>query len=235
MMARAPDDPVVIPFGCAGVTEPATAAAHHVVIDRAARRTLRLYDGDWRFDDPPDPVRLADSVAALGFLRDQLQRLCDPWTPHQARFIAQYVGFIAATIAAEAPVLEARLARFGGLYRVADFGYSALRPLPRAHLPDATGWIAVDAAFWTGAALVAVDIADTRRTRRRRSADHARLAAAGVEVIELAPEQLSGDPLALAAHLPAALARFCDGEALPSSPFKTTALGDIVDADPPRT
>jgi len=47
-------------------------------------------------------------------------------------------------------------------------------------------------------------------------------------VIALAPAALADD---LAAHLPETLVRFCDGETLPSSPFKAATLGEIVDID----
>ena len=228
-MAGLESDRLIIPYGCATVAGPAAAASHHVIIVPARRRPLRLYDGDWRFAEPPNPARLAGSGAALGVLREHLKRLCDPWAASQGRFVDGYFAVLAARVAQAAPALRARLARFGDLYRIEDFGFSALAPLPRAHLADADGWIAVDSAFWTGAALVAIDIADTRRPRRRRAADHARLAAAGAEIVALAPEAL-GDPGALARSLPAALVDFLDGETLPASPFKAVALGAIVDA-----
>ena len=193
-----------------------------------AGRPLRLNDAGWDIAEPSDAARLADRAAALDFLRDQLKRLCDPWAAHQGGFLDAYFRFVADTVARDAPALAARLAPFGDLYRVEDFWFSALRPLPRAHIPDAEGWVSVDFAFWTGTMLVAIDIADGRRTARRRAADHARLAAAGARVIALAPAALTGD---LTAHLPETLVRFCDGETLPSSPFKAATLGEIVDID----
>ncbi len=62
--------------------------------------------------------------------------------------------------------------------------------------------------------------------------DHARLAAAGAQVVSVPAEALVGTTPDLAPHLPPALTRFCGGETLPSSPFKAASLGDIVDADP---
>ena len=216
-----------IPYGCARV--PPDGAIAQVAIDPARRKPLRLNDAGWRFAEPPDPARLADPAAALGFLCDHTKRLCDPWAAHQGRFVDAYFAFVAHAVARDAARLEARLAPFDDLYRVADFCFAALRPLPRAHVADDAGWIAVDFAFWTGAALVALDIADGRRTARRRAADHARLAGAGACVVELPADALAA-PDELAARLPAPLVQFCDDESLPSSPFKAAALGDIVDA-----
>jgi hypothetical protein len=225
--------PRIIPYGCARVPDDATGprAIAQVTVDPARRRPLRLNDAGWQFAEAPDPARLGDPVAALDFLREETRRLCDPWAAHQGRFVDAYFGLVARQVAREAQHLAARLAPFGDLYRVADFGFSALRPLPRAHVGDDAGWIAVDFAFWTGDALVAVDIIDGRRTMRRRAADHARLGAAGADVVALAPEILAGDAPDLAAYLPAPLVGFSDGEPLPSSPFKAAALGDILDAD----
>jgi len=223
-------DMLVIPYGCARV--PASlATVPCATVARARRRPLRLNDGLYDFAEPPSPARLADSAAQLGFLRDHLAGLCDPWAAHQRRFIEHYFAFVAWRVASLANALGTRLARFGGLYRVEDFGFSALRPLPRAHLrhEDGTGWVAADFAFWSGDGVIALDIADTRRTRRRRDADHAALRDAGVTVVALAPDALTDSPADLAARLPAGLVDFCADEALPASPFKAAALGDIVD------
>src|SRR5208282_2234188 len=113
-----------------------------------------------------------DGVAQLGFLRDHLVGLCDPWAAHQRRFVERYFDFVVWRVAGLADALDARLARFDGLYLVEDFSFAALRPLPRAHLrrADGAGWIATDFAFWTGDMVIALDIADTRRTSRQRAA-----------------------------------------------------------------
>jgi hypothetical protein len=199
-----------------------------IAIDRPAGRALRLHDGGWQFAEPPPPAALADSAGALAFLCGHLKSLCDPWAAAPRRFLDGYFAFVAAQVAHEAADLEARLARFGGLYRAADFAFAALRPLPRARL-GADG-APTDVAFWTGAEVIALDLADTRRTRRQRAADHDRLARAGARVVELAADALATERLAAA--LPAGIVRFLDGETLPASPFKAAALGDVVDADP---
>ena len=215
--------PLTLPFGVAAA---AAGAGTGPCAALAPGRPLRLNDAGWDFVDPPDVARLRDRGAALDFLRDRLKGLCDPWAAHQGRFLEAYFAFVAAHVARTASALATRLAPFGDLYRVEDFAFSALRPLPRAHVPDDAGWIAVDFALWSGTVLITVDIADGRRTVRQRAADHARLRAAGAQVVDLAPDGLAGD---LAARLPEAVVRFCDGEALPSSPFRAAALADIVD------
>jgi hypothetical protein len=225
-----PTDALVIPYGCARVPA-APGSVPCVTVLQAHRRALRLSDGLYEFAEPPAPARLVDGAAQLAVFRDHLAGLCDPWAAHQRRFIACYFDFVSWRIASLADALGARLARFGGLYRVADFSFAALRPLPRAHLrrADDSGWVATDFAFWTGDTVIALDIADTRRTPRQRAADQAALQDAGAAVVALAPAALAGEPASLAALLPAPLVDFCAGAALPSSPFKTAALGDIVD------
>ena len=215
----------IIPFGVAAVTADIAAASRAALV---AGRPLRLNDAGWDFAEAPDASRLTDRAVALAFLHDEVKRLCDPWAAHQRRFLDAYFAFVAAQVARAVPELAARLARFGDLYRVEDFQFSAWRPLPRAHIPDTGGWVAVDFAFWTGAALVAIDVADGRRTARRLAAGHDRLRAVGVLASAIAPDALAGD---LGACLPEALQRFCNGEDLPSSPFKAATLGDIVDLD----
>jgi hypothetical protein len=224
-------DVLVVPYGSGRVPATITAALC-ATIDRARRRPLRLNDGGYAFDGPAPPAPPNDSAAMLALLRDHLAGLCDPWATHQRRFIERYFAFVAWRVASLAEPLAARLAPFGDLYRVEDFSFSALRPLPRAHLrrADGAGWVATDVAFWTGDGLVVLDIADQRRTRRQRAADHEQLRAAGATVVELPPDKLVGNLAELAALLPPALVRFCDDAALPSGPFKSTALGDIVDA-----
>jgi hypothetical protein len=197
-----------------------------LAIALAAGRPLRLHDAGWAFAEPPPAAALADSAAALSFLCDHLKGLCDPWAAAPRRFLDGYFDLVAAAIARATADLDGRLARFGGLYRAADFCFSALRPLPRAALDGAPA----DFAFWTGAGAIALDLADSRRTRRQRAADRARLAAAGADVVEIAVDALTPDRLATA--LPAAIVRFLDGETLPASPFKAAALGDVVDAEP---
>jgi len=225
-------DVLVIPYGSGGVPV-SLATVPCATIERARRRPLRLSDGGYDFAEPPAPARLVDGAAQLAFLRDHLIGLCDPWAAHQRRFIERYVGFVAWRVAGLGDALGARLARFGDLYRIEDFSFAALRPLPRAHLrrADGAGWIATDFAFWTGDTVIALDIADTRRTSRQCTADHAVLRDAGVTVVALAPDALTGDMAGFAALLPAALVDFCTGAALPSSPFKAAALGDIVDGN----
>src|ERR1700722_2610396 len=142
-------DALVIPYGCARV--PASlATVPCATLLRARRRPLRLSDGGYDFAEPPSPAQLADRAAQLGFLRDHLARHCDPWAAYPRRFIAQYFAFVAWRVASLADDLGARLARFGDLYRIEDFGFSALRPLPRAHLRplDGADWVATEFAFW---------------------------------------------------------------------------------------
>jgi hypothetical protein len=120
-------------------------------------------------------------------------------------------------------VLEARAGDFHGLYSYRDWLFTALRPLPRAHLelPDGS-MTRVDFAFWTGAALLAIDLAgsETAGAAQRVRAD--RLRDAGVERIEIPNAALAAEDLAR--HLPPVLSRFWKHAPIPCGPFIPATL-----------
>jgi hypothetical protein len=207
----------LVPYGCA--TVPPGGGVPTIALDDGA--PLRLGGAGYAFAEPPD-LGLRGADARLAIVAEHLKSLCDPWGRAQHRFLDAYVGLVQQRVAEQAAALAARVAPFGGLYAVADFCFAALRPLPRAHLGDATA----DIAFWTGHEVLALDLVDTRRTRRQREASQSHLRHAGATVLAL-PADL--DPAALARYLPASLLDFCAGVDLPPSPFAAVLLGPIVD------
>jgi hypothetical protein len=193
---------------------------------------LQLNNSRYDVDDLPEKVRSGTVAERLAFLRDYHQELCGTYAKRARQFVTLYFRFIDMILAAEQPALEKKAAGFGGLFTWQDYAFSALRPLPQAHLPVGDSRSRVDFAFWTGKQVVAVDIAgDTRGPGWAERCQ--RLAAAGVLILE-APISLlvKSDPAALRSLLPAELSTFWQNEALPSSPFKAAALGDIVGGEP---
>jgi len=215
---------LAIPYGTAG-HQPGGPA---VTIDTDARDPLRLNDGPYSYDDGIQGPG-ASAAERLAFLRDHLTELCDMWAKRPRQFVDLYFRFITRIMERDRARIEDKVGRLGGLFTPGDFAFSALRPLPRAHLQD----IRVDFAFWTGSALVAIDITsdDSRSAtwEKRRTA----LIAADVQTIEIPGSMIArDDPAILESLLPRDFAGFWQDETLPSSPFKALGLGDGLTGTP---
>lgn len=214
------EDRLIISYGAAA----ADPAAPVIVIDRAGGRPLRLADGPYPFPEPPDLFRLATTQERLDFLREHLESLCGLWDKRARLFLDAYFDYTGIVLDAAAPVLTARL---GGLFAPRDWSFAALRPLPQAHL---AGAVRVDFAFWTGAALVAVELLGSATPRRQRQAELTQLRESGVTIITLATSDLQqGGAGLLARTLPAPFHDFWRAVPLPASPF-VPPLDDIVTA-----
>jgi hypothetical protein len=208
--------------------------APKVEVDPAARDPLRLNNGPYDFGETPPNAGTGTVAERLAILREHITGQCDMWAKRPRQFVALYFRFIEGVIAADRADIEAHIAPFAGLFSGDDFVFSALRPLPRAHLPVADGQrVRVDFAFWTGERLVAVDIPGDA-ARGAPWAERAKLLdAAGVRRIELAAADIAkDDPELLKTALPPEFAAFWRSETMPSSPFKAAALGDIVTGAP---
>ncbi len=199
-----------------------------VTIDTDSHDPLRLNDGPYSYEDGTQGPG-ASAAERLDFLRDHLTELCDMWAKRPRQFVALYFRFIGEVMERDRRAIEDKARRLGGLFTAADFAFSALRPMPRAHLHD----IRVDFAFWTGRALVAVDITSDDSRGPAWEARRARLTQAAVRVIEIpAPVVASEDPASLAGLLPREFSEFWQDESLPSSPFKATGLSDTLAGTP---
>ena len=115
---------------------------------------LRLNSEPLPADIAPVESLHAARVAALG---DWLLAQCGDYAADRRRFVAAYLDWVAAAIAAHRAELAARLARFDGLFQPEDFFWSAPRPLPRAWLPKDGGWQRADMLFWDGSEAIRVD------------------------------------------------------------------------------
>ena len=161
---------------------------------------------------PPDVVAAGQGghAARLAAAEAWLAASCGPYVPLQRRFVGFWFRFAAAHVAAHRATLEARLARFAGLYAPEDLLWSALRPLPRALIPVEGGVAPVDAAFWDGTRLVALLLGDTPD-----------IVAEGITLCRLSAAELESDAESVvAARLPAGFLRFWEGETLPVTPFR---------------
>lgn len=181
---------------------------------------LRLSDGPYPFPEPPDLIGIAGTAERLGLLREHLQSLCGLWDRPARLFLEAYFRFIDETIAANASALAALGAKSGGLFAPADWSFSALRPLPQAQLlAESAAPVRADFAFWTGAALVAVELQAGANPRRQRQEELVRIADAGVAVVPVPATGLQQGERLLAALLPPPFHDFWRNITLPASPF----------------
>lgn len=236
----------VIPYGTARPPETwmARSAAGHGFTIRVPCVTVAAgLDGALRLDGVPGVAHEAAAPETpgddgLAGLHAALARHCDPWRRGPRRFLACYFDFVARHVDANRAALTARLERFAGLYRYRDWVYSALAPLPRAHLhaPESgepfgpESLVRVDFALWTGAAVIAIEIPGTATRSPAIERRHERLRRAGALVVELADDVL--DPAGAAGFedaLPEDLRLFWRDRALPAGPLKPAALD--VEAD----
>ena len=215
---------LTIPYGTATPLPGGPAVA----IDTEAGDPLRLNDGPYSYEDGTQSPG-ANAAERLDFLRDHLTGLCDMWAKRPRQFVSLYFQVIARVMERDHRVIEDKVQRLGGLFTAADFAFSALRPLPRAHLDD----FRVDFAFWTGSALVALDITGDDSRGAARESRRARLTRAGAKVLEIPAAIVAReDPASIEGLLPREFIAFWQVETLPSSPFKATGLGDAVSGLP---
>ncbi|HET8995576.1 MAG TPA: hypothetical protein VFN42_02815 [Acetobacteraceae bacterium] len=161
---------------------------------------------------PPETVAAGQGghAARIAASEAWLTAACGSYAPLRQRFIAFWLRFAGAHVAAHRAELQEKLRPFDGLYAPEDFVWSALRPLPRALLPSGDGVVPVDAAFWDGTRLTAVLLGDAPD-----------VAIDGVGVCRLRAADLDSDgPALVAQRLPAGFLRFWLGETLPMTPFR---------------
>ena len=168
----------------------------------------------------------------LEFLRDHLKGFCDLWNKPQRLFLDRYFEFIAARVEAQRAPLSAALEKFGGLYDYMDWSLSAPRPLPRALIraPGREGeFLSVDFAFWLDGRVLAVVLAGSGTPTRNERAKRRALEDCEVEIVEISLRALARDGAGylIEGPLPRDFTAFWESEAMPSSPFKGSSLGEI--------
>jgi hypothetical protein len=98
----------------------------------------------------------ADHAARMIALRSWLLAGCGDYNEPLRRGITQYLDAVESHVRQHRDHLAAGLALFHGLYRVEDWCWSALRPLPRAWWPRDGTWMRAELAFWNGNEVIAV-------------------------------------------------------------------------------
>lgn len=109
---------------------------------------------------PVPPVVLAGvgpgHAGRMAAARAWLHAACGDYAGARRRWVEGYLKWAEAAVAG-----AGGLERFRSVYAAEDWVWSALRPLPRAWLPGAVGF--VDFALWDGAAVTAVCLGEAPR------------------------------------------------------------------------
>lgn len=223
----------IIPFGTADPervkligsqreSEGGSLLANLFKLNAAETPALRLHHGPYDFRASPDPGTLSDAYTRLTVLQNYSHTLCDLWRKTQHVFVESYFDFIRHSLDKEQVDLTEDLAPYNGLYTYKDWSFSALRPLPRAHLATETkNFIPMDFIFWTGKTLIAIDIVDFQTSTKARRAELKTLIRNDVVIISVESAKLTRDrDIYLKSILPTPFHQFWNDEVLPQSPFK---------------
>jgi hypothetical protein len=194
-------------------------------IDFWSGQPLRLNTSRYEPAFAPDLQSTGDDQAT--YLCAYLKRLCRPWDSLSAKFLDWYFASVAAHVDANREPLAARLGAASGLFRTADWLFSAPIPLPRAHLyapldePIGDDRVPVEFAFWLGDKFVVAQSAAATLTPRKAAELAARLKSASIDVVRFSAGDLTTPRSQLFSRLlPAPLDQFWTGQKLPMGPFR---------------
>jgi hypothetical protein len=111
---------------------------------------------------PPDAwdAGAIDHPSRMASVRSWLLAGCGDYNESLRRGVGNYLDAVVVHVEQHRNALAAGLARFDGLYRIEDWCWSALRPLPRAWWRHDDAWQRADLAFWTGDAVIAMRARD---------------------------------------------------------------------------
>jgi hypothetical protein len=99
-------------------------------------------------------VGAADHDSRWAALEAWLLADCGDYNKAVRRAVSRYLSDVAAHITAHEDEIAGLIQPFAGLYRVQDWAWSALRPLPRAWWRQDGVWKHADIAFWDGAQML---------------------------------------------------------------------------------
>ena len=186
---------------------------------------LRLNNSD--YDPAPPPAVGNEEPDLVSVLRDHVKLGCASWNRKAFDFVDGYFEAVEQALIRNQSDIASQAVGFGQLYHLRDWIYSALRPLPRAHVParghdgDGAGRLLVDFAFWTGRHFAVLDLGKGDLLPKQATERRQRLDRAGIAVFEHAPGSEEAWQSFLARLMPDG---FWRGEVLPMGPFRSGAL-----------
>jgi hypothetical protein len=196
------------------------------VIDRNRRLPLRLNNSFYDLAFKPLDATEDDLASNL---RDCIKLECDIWNTKALGFVDGYFEALKRLVVADEAAIAREAVGFGKLFDNRDWIFSAPRPLPRAHLiVGETDPIPVDFAFWTGSALVALDLSAGSMMPAKARERERRLLQADIELIVSIPSNDVGWAQFLSRLAPPG-GSFWQGEILPLGPFASKALDMLIE------
>ena len=205
------------------------------VFDAAATPALR-FNSDEQVRFPPSVLaEIPDTATKVARLKSDVSRDLDVFAKNPRRLFDLYFDFIAARLIAERAALDRLLRPLGGLFRVEDWVYSALRPLPNAAVFDAddpgspAAVLTHDMVFWTGRAALAIRLHGSGTPSSREADATESLRALGVQVVTIPAAELgAGGDLFSTGRFPPEFRSFWQGTPYPCSPFRPQGLPEAL-------
>jgi len=199
---------------------------------------FRLGDDDGRRFPPSFLAELPDTAGNLAWLKADAARDLDLFAKNPRRLLDLYFDFILVRLDEEAAALAQRLQPIGGLFRVEDWAFAALRPMPNAAVfdaddPEAAAPLVLhDLAFWTGEAVLTIRLRGSGTPLPREADACERLRDLGVQIVTIPVAELAaGTAIFSPERFPAAFRSFWQGAPYPCSPFRPQGLTQTLALD----
>jgi hypothetical protein len=180
------------------------------------------------------PALLADvpgTAQKLAWLKAAAARDLDVFAKHPRRLLDLYFEWIAARLDEDAAALEQLSRPLGGLFRVEDWIFAALRPLLNAAVFDADApepaspVLLHDIAFWTGDAVLTIRLRGSSTPLPHDAEACDRLLALGVQIVTVPVQDLAaGIGIFSEPRFPREFVCFWQGAGYPCSPFRPQGL-----------
>lgn len=187
---------------------------------------------DERVRFPPSNLAdVPDTASKVARLKSDVLRDLDVFAKNPRRLLDLYFDFIAERLDAEAAAFDVLLQPLGRLFKIEDWVYSALRPLPNAVVFDADDPETPpavephDMVFWTGQTVLAIRLLGSGTPSTREVDACERLQAMGGRVVTIAGADLAtGTELFADSGFPSEFQFFWHDAPYPCSPFRPQGL-----------
>jgi hypothetical protein len=199
--------------------------------DAGTTLPLRFCSDDGVRFPPTFLADISDAESKLARLKSDVSRHMDVFARNPRRLLDRYFDFIGARLNAERAALDASLQPLGGLFRVEDWAYAALRPMPNAIVFDADDTenppvpVTHDIAFWTGQTVLAIRVSGSGTPPPRELEARHRLQGMGVDIVTIPAADLAAgrEPFS-DSRFPLEFRNFWHGAPYPCSPFRPQGL-----------
>ena len=208
----------------------------HVLINQKLGVPLRLNNHHYNLRGQISMESINNTNAQFDYLCEHLKLFCGVWEKSQKGFLDCYFDFVSKQVIENRTKLERKLVDFGQLYNYRHWLFSALLPLPQAHINtsislnmssyNSESMKLVDFCFWNGEQIFAIVLADDGHTSQKVIQRNQSLRDAGVVVIELSKKFLrdANSNILGGKLLPSTFRHFWDKELIPSGAVKLSTF-----------